>query len=96
MGCAKPFHQGHMDLENSLILYYETPHTARVRKLILVVVPFKFRQVVMSAFHIYMIVGHIHEKRTLFRIIEWFLWKMVNMDLERFIRACAYLQSVNS
>ena len=48
-GCVKPFQQGHMELENGLISYYENPSTSSVRQIKLRVVPVKFRQVVMSA-----------------------------------------------
>ena len=41
-GYVKPFHKRFLDLENELISYYDTPHTARVRKLRLRVVPVKF------------------------------------------------------
>ena len=61
----------------------------------MIVVTFNFRQVVMPTFHVYMIAVHIHEHRTLFGVLEWFCCTMVHMDMDRFIRVCAYLQFVN-
>ena len=41
-GYVKPFQKGSLELDNGLISYYYTPHTASVKKLRLIVVPFKF------------------------------------------------------
>ena len=87
-GYAKTFHQGCLNLDDGLILYYDTPCTARVRKLRLIVVPIKFIQVVTSSYHVYPLVGQIHDQRTLFRILEQFLWPMFNRELAQFIRSC--------
>ena len=85
-----------MELENGLIYYYDTPRTSRVRQLRMRVVPVKFRQVVMSACHVSPLAGHSHEQRTLFRILSWFWWPLVNKYLAMFMRACAHCQLVHS
>ena len=41
-GYFKPFQQVHMELNNGLISYYDTPRTARVRQIILRGVPVSF------------------------------------------------------
>ena len=46
-GHVKLFQQDHMELENGLILYYDTPLTARVRQILTRVIPVKFIRVVM-------------------------------------------------
>ena len=68
-GHVKPFHQRHLEFHNGLIFYHDTPHTARVRRLSLRVVPVKFRKVVMSACHVYSLALHSHEQRTLLIIL---------------------------
>ena len=65
-------------MENGFISYYDTPPKARVRQLRLIVVPFKLRKVVMSAWHVSPLSGHRHAHRTLYRKLEWFWWPMVN------------------
>ena len=87
-GYAKTFHQGCIYLDDGLILYYDTPCTARARKLRLIVVPIKFIQVVTSSYHVYPLVGQIHDQRTLFRILAQFLWPIFNRELAQFIRSC--------
>ena len=77
-GCVKPFQQVHLNLDNGLISYYDNPRAARVRQLMLRVVPIKFKQLVMSACHVFPFEGHMHEQRTLFRILAQFWWPMVN------------------
>ena len=67
-----------------------------VRQIRLRVVPVKFRLVVMSACHVYLLLGHIHEHKTLFRIMAQFWWPMVNKEVDQFIRACAHCQLINS
>ena len=47
MGYVKPFQQGRLELENGLVSYYDNLRTSRVRKLRLIVVPVKFRKVVI-------------------------------------------------
>ena len=83
-------------MDNGLISYYDTPLTARIIQLRLIVVPFKFRQVVMSACHLSLLAGNSHDHRTVFRILARFLWPMVNKEVAQFIRACACCQLVNS
>ena len=91
-GYVKLFKQERLELENGLISYYDTPHAAMVRQLRLRVSPVKFRRVVMSACHISPLAGHIHEQRTLFRIMAQFGWTMVNKEVSQFIIACAHCQ----
>ena len=67
-----------------------------VRSIRLTLSPVKFTQVVISAFHISPIEGHIHEKITLFKILTRFWCPMVNKEVDQFIRAYAYCQLVNS
>ena len=67
-----------------------------VRQQSLMVVPVKFRQVVMLALHVYPLEGHIHEQRNLFRILARFCWPMVNNEVDQFIRVCAHFQLINS
>ena len=78
-----------------MISYYSTPRTSRVRQLRLRVVPVKFRRVVMSECHVSPLAVHIHEQRTLNRILARFLWEIVNKELSQFIRAYAHFQLVN-
>ena len=92
--CVKPFNQRSLELDNGLIPYYDTPHTSRVRQLRMRVVPIKFRQVVMSACHVSPLEYHRHEQRTLFSILAWFWWTMVNKEVSQFIRSCAHCQLV--
>ena len=61
---VKPFQKVRMELVNGLIFYYYTPHTSRVTQLRLIVVPVKFRLVVMSSRHVYPLALHIYEQRT--------------------------------
>ena len=79
-----------------MIYYYDTPCTARGRKLRLRVVPVKIRQVVMLAYHVYPLEGHIDDQRTLFRTVTRFLQPMVNREVDQFIISCAHCQLVNS
>ena len=65
-----------MELYNGLILYYKNLHTSIVRKIILKVVSAKFRQVVISAFHVSPL--QIHKHRTLFSILAQFWRTMLN------------------
>ena len=69
---------------------------AKVRQLRLIVVPFKFRQVVMSTCHVSTLAGHSHEQKTLFRILALFWWPMVNREVAQFIRASANFLLENS
>ena len=50
-------------MENVLVLYYDTPRTARVRQIGLKVIYANFRQVVMSEFHIYPIEEQRHDQK---------------------------------
>ena len=59
-------------MDNGLILYYNTPHTDRVGKIMMKVVPVKLIGVVISACYISPLLGHIHEQITLFRILAHF------------------------
>ena len=59
-GYVKPFKQGLLDLDNGLISYYDTPCTVRVRQLRPRLVPIKFKQVLISEFHVSLLAGHIH------------------------------------
>ena len=61
----------------------------------MIVVPVKFRKVVMSECHIPPLAGHIHEQRTLFRIMAQFWFPLVNKYVAQFIIACAYFQLVH-
>ena len=83
-------------MDNLFISYYGTPRTSRVKQLRLIVFPVKFIQVVISACHVSPLSGHIHEQRTLFRILAMFWWPMVNKEVAQFIRACAHFQLVYS
>ena len=47
-GNVKPFQQGRLELNNDMIFYYDTPLKAIVRKIRLIVVPLRFRKVVIS------------------------------------------------
>ena len=49
-------------MDNGLILYYDTPHTARVSKIRIIVVPAKFRKVAMSKYHVSLLAGQSHDK----------------------------------
>ena len=89
---VKPFNQGRLEQDNGLITHYETSRTDRVRKIRLIVVPVKLRQVVMSACHVSPLAGKSHDQIILFSIMERFWWPVVNKDLDQFIRACAYYQ----
>ena len=86
-GYVKHSQQGRLDLDNVLIFYCDNPLTARVRQIRLRVVPVKFSILEMAACHIYPLSGHRHEQRTLYRILEWFWWPMVNKEVAQFIRA---------
>ena len=85
-----------MELDNGLISYYDNPRTARVRQLILRVVPVNFILVMMLACHASPLAGHSHEQRTLCRILSRFLGPMVNKEVVQFIRAYTHCQFVNS
>ena len=50
----------------------------------------------MSECHVYPLTGHSHEQITLLRILAWFWWPMVNMEVAQFIRSCSHSQLVNS
>ena len=50
----------------------------------------------MSECHIYPLAGHIHDQRTLFRVLAQFWWPMINKEVVQFIRAFAHCQLVNS
>ena len=50
----------------------------------------------MSACHISPLAGHIHEQRTLFRILALFWCPMVNKEVDQFIISYANFQLVNS
>ena len=94
-GYVKNFQKGRLDMDNGLIYYYETPHTARVRQPRLRVVPVKFRRVVMSSCHVSPLSGNSHEQRTLFRILACFWWPMVDKEVDQFIKACAHYKLLN-
>ena len=64
-------------MHNGLIFYYDIPSTSRVWQIMLRVVHIKFRQVVMSECHIYILAAQIHEKIALFMILEQFWWTML-------------------
>ena len=85
-----------MELENGLISYYETPRKARVRQIMLRVVPIKFRRVVMSEYHVPPLEGQIHDQINLFSILARFWWPMVNKEAALFMRAFENCQLVNS
>ena len=89
-GYVKPFQQGRMYLINELIYYYDTPHTPRIRQLSLIVVPVKFRQVVISVLHVSLLLVRSHDQRTLFRILARFWCPMVNKELAQFIIDCTH------
>ena len=72
-----------------MIYYYGTLCTARVRQLRMRVAPVKFIRVVILELHVSPLEVHSHEQITLFRILVWFWWPMVNEDVTQFIRACA-------
>ena len=50
----------------------------------------------ISGFHVFPLVGHSHEQRTLFRILVRFWWPMFDKEVDQFIRACSHFQLVNS
>ena len=79
-----------------MVLYHYTPKTARVRQLRLILVPVRFRQVVISSCHVSTLSGHIHKQITLFMILERFWWTMVNKEVDNFITSCTRCQLVNS
>ena len=91
-GCVKPFQKGHLELDNGLISYYDTPRIARVIQLRLRVVPVKFIQVVISECHVSPLSGHIHDHRTLLMVLARFWWTMVNKEMVQFIITCANCQ----
>ena len=70
-----------------MILYYDNPHTARVREQRTRVVPVKFRWVMISELHVSKLSGHIYEQRTLFMILECFGLLIVNKVVDQFIRS---------
>ena len=45
-----------------VLYYYYTPFTARVRQIILIVVPDKFRKVMISESHVYLLSVNIHKQ----------------------------------
>ena len=55
-----------MDLYNVLILYYDTPLTARVSQMRLGVVPVKFIQVMMPERHLSPLEVDRHDQKTVF------------------------------
>ena len=83
-------------MDNGLISYYDTPCKSRVRELRLIVLPFKFWQVVMYTYHISLLAGHSHEQITISRILARFWLSMVNTEVAQFIRAYTHCQLVNS
>ena len=73
-----------------MILYYIIPNTVRFRKLRLIVIPYKFRRVVISSYYVYTIVGHRRKHINLFSILVQFFWQMVNKEVVQFIRSCIH------
>ena len=71
-GSVHFFNQGRLKLDNGLIYYYDTPRTYMVRQLIIIVLPVKFRLVLMLACHVSPLAGHSHDQRTIFRIVARF------------------------
>ena len=93
---VKTFHQGHLEFHNWLIFYYDTPHIHRISQLSVRVVTIKLIQVVIWSCHVYPLAGNIPEQIAIFRILVWFLWPMVNKEVNHFIRACTFWKLVNS
>ena len=91
-GCVKPFWQGHLDLDKEWVFYYYTPRTATVREIRLRVFPFKFIRVLIPECHISPLSGHSHDQRKLFRKMEWFLWTIVNKEVDQFIIFWSHFQ----
>ena len=50
----------------------------------------------MSACHVSPLAGHIHDQRTLFRILAPFWWPVVNKEVAQFIISYAHCHLVNS
>ena len=92
-GYFKSFQQGHLEQDEGSILYYVIQCKAVVKQLRLIVVPIKFRQVVISYFYGSLLDVHIHEKSTLFSTTERFWWSKVNKEVDPFIRGCEYISN---
>ena len=81
-GYFKYFKQGCLDLNSGLILYQDSPFTARVRQTRTRAVPVKYIQVASSSCHISPLAEHSNRKQTLFRIMSWIWWEMVNKEVD--------------
>jgi hypothetical protein len=96
----KAFHDefrcGRLELDNGILYQYEEPKKAKVRQLRRKVVPLSLRRVIITAYHVAPLAGHVGFHKTYFRIAVRFWWPSMSEDIRFNVIGCATCRLANS